>query len=69
MNGRKTELETVKDELEAQLAEVVHALDRIERGLGDICENCGGKIDPRRLQVLPYTTVCVNCPVNVNPSR
>ncbi|KXS50909.1 MAG: TraR/DksA family transcriptional regulator, partial [Marinobacter sp. T13-3] len=25
------------------------------------CEQCGETIDPRRLQVLPYTTVCVNC--------
>jgi len=25
------------------------------------CENCGGRIDPERLQILPETTLCVDC--------
>jgi hypothetical protein len=26
-----------------------------------ICSQCGGGIDPERLEVLPKTTLCTNC--------
>mgnify|MGYP002826984169 CR=1 FL=1 len=41
--------------------QIDHALERIDQGVGNECEQCGNDIDPRRLQVLPYTTVCVDC--------
>lgn len=54
-------VDSLENEARDELAQVVHALNRIENGEGDECEQCGETIDPRRLQVLPYTTVCVNC--------
>lgn len=61
----ETQNDEVVDSLEAEtrakLAQIEHALARIEQGVGDECERCGRAIDPRRLQVLPYTTVCVEC--------
>ena len=61
----QTQNDEVVDSLEvetrAELVQIAHALDRINNGLGDECEKCGEEIDPRRLQVLPYTTVCVDC--------
>ncbi|MCG6657432.1 TraR/DksA family transcriptional regulator [Halomonas campisalis] len=48
-------------EAEEELAQVMRALARLEAGEGDDCERCGEPIDPRRLQALPYTTVCVDC--------
>lgn len=61
----QTENDEVVDSLESEtreeLAQVVHAIKRIEDGVGEQCEKCGEPIDPRRLQVLPYTSVCVNC--------
>jgi len=61
----QTQNDEVVDSLEvetrAELVQIAHALDRINNGLGDECERCGEEIDPRRLQVLPYTTVCVDC--------
>ncbi|MDX1456069.1 MAG: TraR/DksA family transcriptional regulator, partial [Marinobacter sp.] len=61
----ETQNDEVVDGLEAEsraeLAQVNHALERIESGDGDDCERCGEPIDPRRLQILPYTTLCVKC--------
>ena len=54
-------VDSLEVEARAELAQVAHALERLKEGLGDACESCGGEIDPRRLQVLPYTTLCVNC--------
>lgn len=54
-------VDSLEGETRAELAQIAHALTRIEDGAGDQCELCGGDIDPRRLQVLPYTTVCINC--------
>ncbi len=54
-------VDSLETETRAELLQVEHALERIESGEGDLCEVCGKTIDPRRLQVLPYTTLCVDC--------
>ena len=43
------------------LRKVDHAEETIKRGTYGICENCGSAIPIARLQVLPYTTLCVSC--------
>ena len=57
-------VDTLEAETRAELGQIAHALDRIASGAGDECEKCGVEIDPRRLQVLPSTTVCVDCADN-----
>jgi len=37
------------------------ALARIDAGTYGICESCGNSIPVERLDVLPYSTVCVTC--------
>lgn len=63
--ANQTQNDEVVDSLEvetrAELVQVAHALERLKEGVGDECEACGSEIDPRRLQVLPYTTLCVDC--------
>ena len=54
-------VDSLEAETRAELQQIDHALERIGQGIGDECEQCGNDIDPRRLQVLPYTTVCVDC--------
>ncbi|AZT84244.1 TraR/DksA family transcriptional regulator [Marinobacter sp. NP-4(2019)] len=54
-------VDSLESETRSELAQIEHALERIRQGVGDECEYCGEEIDPRRLQVLPYTTVCVDC--------
>lgn len=52
---------SLESEARSELSQVEHALERMANGQGEECERCGEAIDPRRLQVLPYTTVCVDC--------
>ena len=43
------------------LSKVDHALDRVKAGEYGICETCGKPIPIERLDVLPYSTQCVEC--------
>jgi DnaK suppressor protein len=47
--------------LENKLESIEQALRLAERGTYGICERCGEKIDPARLEALPHTTLCVKC--------
>jgi DnaK suppressor protein len=44
-----------------RLLEVDEALDRIENGMYGICEECGGPISLKRLEVRPVAKYCVPC--------
>jgi DnaK suppressor protein len=48
-------LENRRDELMA----IEAALQRIDQGTFGVCTDCGQTIEPRRLQVMPYATRCV----------
>lgn len=43
------------------LRKAENALNRLDKGEYGICESCGTAIPVARLEVLPYTTVCVEC--------
>lgn len=43
------------------LGKVERALERIDAGGYGICESCGSAIPVERLDVLPYSTLCVDC--------
>lgn len=43
------------------LSKVNRALERVEAGTYGICESCGNSIPVERLDVLPYSTLCVEC--------
>jgi DnaK suppressor protein len=45
----------------AEIAEVDAALEKIEDGTYGMCESCGGEIPWRRLEALPYATMCIEC--------
>ncbi len=45
----------------ARLKEVDEALDRIESGTYGVCEECGGPISLKRLEVRPVAKYCVPC--------
>ena len=55
-----TEL-ALRQNLERTLRQVDHALRRFDQGTYGICEECGREIDPDRLEVLPYATLCISC--------
>ncbi len=43
------------------LLKINSALDRLESGSIDECEDCGEKIEYRRLVARPVTTLCIDC--------
>jgi len=61
--------ETGSDEMNSQLAalesrelnQIERALRRLKEGSYGKCEVCAGKIPVGRLNILPYTTVCIKC--------
>ena len=48
------------------MRKVDHALTRVKTGDYGICENCGAAIPIERLNVLPYSTLCVECAAKFN---
>lgn len=46
---------------EATLENIEAALERIEDGTYGLCEECGVKIPRKRLDAIPYTSMCVKC--------
>ena len=48
------------------LSKANRALERIEGGTYGICESCGAAIPIERLEVLPYSTLCVECAARVS---
>jgi DnaK suppressor protein len=47
--------------LESRLADIDGALARIADGSYGYCADCAKEIPPRRLEALPFATLCVNC--------
>ncbi len=43
------------------LKQIDQALERVEEGSYGLCEDCGEKIDHRRLKILPFSPYCVSC--------
>jgi RNA polymerase-binding protein DksA len=52
---------TLQHSAERQLDHVNEALARIEDGKYGTCSNCGKRINPDRLEALPFSTLCIDC--------
>ena len=53
------EVRVLAEQLRSLLAEVEHALTKIDVGTYGICETCGETISPPRLEAMPGTRFCV----------
>ena len=51
----------LRDVENAQVAQIEDALERIEDGTYGMCAGCGEAIAPKRLEIIPYATLCVRC--------
>ena len=49
------------EQLHAAHSEVVAALTRLDEGGYGICESCGNRIAPERLEALPTARLCLAC--------
>jgi DnaK suppressor protein len=45
-----------------ELSQIERALHRLKQGTYGVCECCAQKIPIGRLNALPYTTLCIECP-------
>ena len=52
-----------------RLHEVDEALDRIKTGTYGVCEECGGAISLKRLEVRPVAKYCVPCLMKVEKGK
>ena len=59
---------SVMETEESMLAQIDAALKRIEQGDYGKCIQCRGRIPKRRLDAIPYTSVCVKCAENKQAS-
>lgn len=51
----------LSDSLDARLSTIEDALQRLEDGSYGVCAECKSEIPSRRLQALPFATLCVQC--------
>lgn len=51
----------LQSHLKGMLAEVEHALQRMETGEYGWCENCHEQIEFERLEALPWARYCIRC--------
>jgi len=54
-------VDALGNETRRELAQVKQALARIETGDYPYCADCGNEIQAARLELLPYTSLCVSC--------
>jgi len=47
--------------LEKKLQDVIEALEKMEKGIYGICENCQQEIDIERLKINPSARTCIKC--------
>ena len=52
---------TVLVDIETELTDVEHALQRLEDGTYATCERCSGRIDAARLEQFPVSRRCGAC--------
>lgn len=51
---------------EDQLSQIENALQRLDDGCYGVCVQCGDRIAPARLQILPYASLCMKCRQNAS---
>jgi len=51
----------LKQRLGALLAEVEHALEKLDAGTYGRCDSCGRAIEAARLEALPQAALCLSC--------
>ena len=51
----------IRDRERKLLTKIEEALERLDRGVYGICDECGEKITVARLKARPVTTLCIDC--------
>jgi len=51
----------IEERIKGLIVSVEHALQKFEDGTYGLCDSCGKKIDPERLEALPQASLCLEC--------
>ncbi len=54
-------LNALDDEAKMVVQQIDHALLRIKDSSYGVCEKCGEPISEKRLEAIPYTSLCIKC--------
>lgn len=54
-------LQALDGNMRNEIMQIDHAIARLEAGNYGFCEYCRQEIPQKRLDILPFTNVCVNC--------
>ncbi len=60
MEGDEVEFE-IGQLTKREIQEIEQAIARIDQGNYGLCTECGGKIDSRRIELLPFAGTCIKC--------
>ena len=55
--------------IETKIDSIDRAIELAKQGKYGICESCGERIDPARLEILPEVTLCLNCQRELERTR
>ena len=61
VTAERGEAEALAHTLKETLAEVEHALEKLEQGEFGKCEKCGKEIPAARLEAMPASRFCIEC--------
>jgi RNA polymerase-binding transcription factor DksA len=50
-----------RQRLETRTKELRAALSRLDQGTYGVCDRCGKRISPERLEIVPTTALCAEC--------
>ena len=68
-------MQTLASQRNKKQAEIVQQIDRALRRLAEdpemvgLCEECEEEIPDKRLELMPYTTLCAECQAKKDPKR
>ncbi|HRH40220.1 MAG TPA: TraR/DksA C4-type zinc finger protein [Pyrinomonadaceae bacterium] len=54
-------LEVLDENMRNEVIQIDHAIELMEKGDYGICQACQNPIAQKRLEALPYTSICINC--------
>lgn len=57
----RAQVSSLAADARAGLADIDHALARLDAGTYTTCTRCGGQIEDARLEARPATTLCIAC--------
>ncbi|MDP8955310.1 MAG: TraR/DksA C4-type zinc finger protein [Actinomycetota bacterium] len=59
--AEKGEHRVLANSIQDSLADIDHALEKLDKGGYGICERCGQEISEARLEAMPATRYCISC--------